>query len=215
MLLVAAVAAGASACAAHQPTIRVLPPALPPGAYEPAPAAPVAPRPAAAGLETVRIAETVIGAPYREGGALPDGFDCSGLVTWVFARLGIAVPRDVRRQAAFGIDVPRGEVASGRSRLLRHDRFRPDARGHRDRRRRVHPRPEARRPRAGRVDVGELLGVAVRRRPAHRQIRRVEPGRNWRITRSSSVKCRRGARCGSGTTWAARGPRGWSASRSR
>ena len=61
----------------------------------------------------MRIAETVIGAPYREGGALPDGFDCSGLVTWVFARLGIAVPRDVRRQAAFGIDVPRGEVLPG------------------------------------------------------------------------------------------------------
>ena len=68
---------------------------------------------AAAGLETVRIAETVIGAPYREGGALPDGFDCSGLVTWVFARQGIAVPRDVRRQAAFGIDVPRGEILPG------------------------------------------------------------------------------------------------------
>ena len=55
----------------------------------------------------------MIGAPYREGGALPGGFDCSGLVTWVFARQGIAVPRDVRRQAAFGIDVPRGDIAPG------------------------------------------------------------------------------------------------------
>jgi cell wall-associated NlpC family hydrolase len=110
-MLVAAVVA--SACAEHQPRIRVLPPALPPGAYEPAPAAPPPPRPGAPGLEAVRIAETMIGAPYREGGALPDGFDCSGLVTWVFARQGIAVPRDVRRQAAFGIDVPRGEVLPG------------------------------------------------------------------------------------------------------
>jgi len=113
LLVAALAAAGASACAEHQPRVRVLPPALPPGAYEPAPAAPPAPGPAAAGLETVRIAETVIGAPYRDGGALPDGFDCSGLVTWVFARQGIAVPRDVRRQAAFGLDVPRGDIAPG------------------------------------------------------------------------------------------------------
>jgi len=104
-LVAAVAAAAAAACAEHQPRIRVLPPALPPGAYEPAPAA--------AGLETVRLAETMIGAPYREGGALPDGFDCSGLVTWVFARQGIAVPRDVRRQAAFGIDVPRGAILPG------------------------------------------------------------------------------------------------------
>ena len=113
MLLVAAVAASASACAAHQPTIRVLPPALPPGAYQPAPAVPPAPTPDAAGLETVRIAETMIGAPYREGGALSDGFDCSGLVSYVFARRGIGVPRDVRRQASAGAPVDRGDIAAG------------------------------------------------------------------------------------------------------
>ena len=110
-LIVATMAAAlASACAETQPRVRVLPPALPPGAYAPEP---TAPRPNAAGLEIVRTAESMIGAPYREGGALPDGFDCSGLVQYVFARHGVAVPRDVRRQAAAGAPVDRGDIAPG------------------------------------------------------------------------------------------------------
>ena len=110
-LLVAAMASAiASACAGTQPRVRVLPPALPPGAYAPEPPAP---RPDAAGLEIVRTAETLIGAPYREGGALPDGFDCSGLVNYVFARHGIAVPRDVRRQASAGMPVDRDAILPG------------------------------------------------------------------------------------------------------
>jgi cell wall-associated NlpC family hydrolase len=115
-LLLAAAAVAASACAQHAPRVRVLPPA----AYEPAPpgAAP-APIPAptlaatAAGLEIARLARMLVGAPYREGGALPDGFDCSGLVNYVFARQGVAVPRDVRRQALAGEPVDRVNVAPG------------------------------------------------------------------------------------------------------
>jgi cell wall-associated NlpC family hydrolase len=60
-----------------------------------------------------RTAETLLGLPYREGGALPDGFDCSGLVTYVFARHGIAVPRDVKRQASAGSPVERGDIVPG------------------------------------------------------------------------------------------------------
>jgi cell wall-associated NlpC family hydrolase len=60
-----------------------------------------------------RTAETLLGLPYREGGALPDGFDCSGLVTYVFARHGIAVPRDVKRQASAGWPVERGDIVPG------------------------------------------------------------------------------------------------------
>src|SRR5690349_3264616 len=36
------------------------------------------------------------GTPYRNGGSDPDmGFDCSGLVQWVFAQHGVTLPRDV------------------------------------------------------------------------------------------------------------------------
>ena len=65
------------------------------------------------GTAIVRTAESLLGAPYREGGALPDGFDSSGLVSYVFARQGIALPRDVRRQAAAGAPVARADIRPG------------------------------------------------------------------------------------------------------
>jgi len=68
---------------------------------------------AAAASAIVRTAETLLGAPYREGGSLPDGFDCSGLVNYVFARHGIAVPRDVRRQATVGDPVAPAGIRPG------------------------------------------------------------------------------------------------------
>jgi cell wall-associated NlpC family hydrolase len=67
----------------------------------------------ASGSAIARTAETLLGLAYREGGALPDGFDCSGLVTYVFARHGVAVPRDVRRQASAGSPVERGDIIPG------------------------------------------------------------------------------------------------------
>jgi cell wall-associated NlpC family hydrolase len=106
-----------SACASRSPEIRVLPPRPAPAAAAAAPADEVAPAAVsyvdAAGLQVARTAESLLGLPYREGGALPDGFDCSGFVNYVFARHGIAVPRDVRRQALVGAAVAPGDIAPG------------------------------------------------------------------------------------------------------
>jgi cell wall-associated NlpC family hydrolase len=106
-----------SACASKLQEIRVLPPrgAAGPGVAAPAgpPAPPGAPDVNAAGLAVAHTAGTLLGLPYREGGALPDGFDCSGLVNYVFARHGIAVPRDVRRQALAGALVDPADIVAG------------------------------------------------------------------------------------------------------
>jgi cell wall-associated NlpC family hydrolase len=106
----------AAACAGGQPRVRVLPPVLPPTSEAAVPSEPSVVPPsagAAAGSAIAQTAESLLGAPYREGGSLPDGFDCSGLVTYVFARHGIAVPRDVRRQATVGVPVALADIRPG------------------------------------------------------------------------------------------------------
>ncbi len=48
--------------------------------------------------EIIRLANAEIGMPYRYGGDTPRGFDCSGLVYYVFHHAGIAVPRTANEQ---------------------------------------------------------------------------------------------------------------------
>jgi cell wall-associated NlpC family hydrolase len=70
----------------------------------------VAPSRAAA---AARIATRYLGAPYVWGGAGPGGFDCSGLVTHVFARVGVSIPHNAAQQYQYGTAVSRAQLEPG------------------------------------------------------------------------------------------------------
>ncbi len=50
------------------------------------------------GAAAIVIARQQLGKPYVYGGDGPDVFDCSGLIQYVFAQLGVSVPRTTYEQ---------------------------------------------------------------------------------------------------------------------
>jgi len=62
----------------------------------------------------VAIALQYLGIPYVWGGSSPStGFDCSGLVAYVFAQVGVSLPHHAASQWSYGTPVPQDQLAAG------------------------------------------------------------------------------------------------------
>jgi cell wall-associated NlpC family hydrolase len=61
----------------------------------------------------VELARSRIGAPYVAGAAGPDGFDCSGLVFWVYSQLGLQVPRTTWEQLEWATPIEPSQLQPG------------------------------------------------------------------------------------------------------
>ncbi len=65
------------------------------------------------GYALTSTALSLRGAPYRNGGIDPQGFDCSGFTQYVFALYGISLPREVRDQYLQGAPVSPDQLMAG------------------------------------------------------------------------------------------------------
>jgi len=60
------------------------------------PTQPVTEHPLTIGEKAARVAETMIGRPYKFKGNSPEGFDCSGLVQYSYLEAGLDVPHGTK-----------------------------------------------------------------------------------------------------------------------
>jgi len=67
----------------------------------------------ARGSSVLSIAARYVGTPYVYGGTTPRGFDCSGYTRYVYAQLGISLPRTANAQMLATRRVSRSEARPG------------------------------------------------------------------------------------------------------
>jgi hypothetical protein len=64
-------------------------------------------------LQVIFSAMQQVGVPYAWGGSTPSGFDCSGLVQYVFRNAGFALPRTAAEQLDAASALPLSEAVPG------------------------------------------------------------------------------------------------------
>jgi cell wall-associated NlpC family hydrolase len=65
------------------------------------------------GAQALRWALSKRGDPYVWGAAGPSSFDCSGLVLWAYAKVGISLPHFTGDQWNMGVHVGRNQLQPG------------------------------------------------------------------------------------------------------
>ncbi len=65
------------------------------------------------GSDIVRTARKYLGVRYKYGGSSPHGFDCSGLVVYVYKKNGIQLPRSAKDQFRAGRKISRRTIKPG------------------------------------------------------------------------------------------------------
>jgi peptidoglycan DL-endopeptidase CwlO len=73
----------------------------------------IAPAGNSIGAQALRHALTRLGAPYIWGAAGPHAFDCSGLVMWSYAQVGISLLHFTGDQWNEGVHIPRSQLQPG------------------------------------------------------------------------------------------------------
>jgi len=114
----------------------------------------------------VAIAMRYLGVQYVWGGSSPSGFDCSGLVAYVYAQVGVSLPHYTGALWNVGVPVSRSDLQPGD--LVFFDGARPRRDLHRWQL--VHPRPAHRRRREDQLDLRLVRRHVCRRPPRHRLI---------------------------------------------
>src|SRR3989442_2826237 len=94
--------------------------ARPPVTFEVAEAAALAESSVSRSLRVIALAQRHLGARYVWGGSSPAGFDCSGLVMYVYAQVGVSLPHSALRQYRYGVPVTPDRLAHGAGRFFHY-----------------------------------------------------------------------------------------------